>query len=86
VPTLWDMLTPPEDRPSSFYVGSIEFDAEKIGFRTDAAGGGYLFETHTLNEDGDRVPIPGNSNQGHDFGTQLPDSDKKALIEYLKSL
>jgi hypothetical protein len=28
----------------------------------------------------------GNSNCGHEFGTQLPSDDKKALFEYLKTL
>ncbi|MDF0673338.1 MAG: hypothetical protein P0120_03195 [Nitrospira sp.] len=26
------------------------------------------------------------SNQGHTFGTNLPDKDKDALVEYLKTL
>ena len=29
---------------------------------------------------------PGNSNQGHTFGTDLGDDDKTALVAYLKSL
>jgi hypothetical protein len=30
--------------------------------------------------------VPGNSNQGHLFGTDLPKDQKKALLEYLKTL
>jgi hypothetical protein len=28
----------------------------------------------------------GNSNCGHDFGTDLSDQEKKSLLEYLKTL
>jgi len=30
--------------------------------------------------------VPGNGNQGHLYGTDLPLKDKRALIEYLKTL
>jgi hypothetical protein len=30
--------------------------------------------------------LPGNSNAGHAFGTQLSDAQKHDLLEYLKSL
>ena len=29
---------------------------------------------------------PGNLNTGHRFGTSLPESDKYALVEYLKTI
>jgi hypothetical protein len=29
--------------------------------------------------------LPGNSNAGHLYGTNLSDADKRALIEYLKT-
>jgi mono/diheme cytochrome c family protein len=38
--------------------------------------GDFTFDTTLL----------GNSNQGHEFGTDLPDADKTALVAYLKSL
>ena len=28
---------------------------------------------------------PGNGNGGHEYGTTLPDSDKAAVVEYLKT-
>jgi hypothetical protein len=28
--------------------------------------------------------LPGNLNTGHEWGTQLPEGDRMALIEYLK--
>ena len=30
--------------------------------------------------------LPGNGNAGHLFGTNLPDTSKAALLEYLKML
>lgn len=32
-------------------------------------------------------PIPGNSNEGHDYGNRsLSDEQRKALVEYMKTL
>ena len=29
--------------------------------------------------------VPGNGNGGHLYGTTLPDADKQAIVEYLKT-
>jgi hypothetical protein len=29
--------------------------------------------------------LPGNGNSGHVYGTTLPDEDKRAIVEYLKT-
>ncbi len=29
--------------------------------------------------------IPGNGNGGHEYGTTLPDADKAAIVEYMKT-
>lgn len=80
VPTLRDLLETPENRPKAFYRGYDVFDQEKVGFVSDVAqenGKSYfLFDTS----------LPGNSNSGHLYGTDLPTEDKDALIEYLKTL
>ena len=77
VPTLWDMLQTPENRPATFHTGSHEFDAVKVGYLTTAVGAkDGLFDT----------ALYGNSNSGHLFGTQLTDDEKWSLIEYLKTL
>jgi mono/diheme cytochrome c family protein len=82
-PTLYDLLLPPAQRPQSFYVGSREYDPVKVGYRSDAASGGFLFNTR----DSKGLPIPGNSNAGHDYGNaSLSDADRMALIAYLKTL
>ncbi|WP_437586361.1 c-type cytochrome [Sorangium sp. So ce1000] len=83
VPTMWDLLTPAERRPRRFYRGHDVYDPVRLGFRTDVreieGRPAFLFDT----------ALPGNSSKGHTgerYGTELPDSDKWALIEYLKTL
>ena len=96
VPTLYDLLlpsradvesckpatdkpcTPPRDglyRPDTFLVGTRQFDTHKVGFLTSGYKG-FLFDTS----------IPGNANTGHNYGTDLSDADRYALVEYLKTL
>ncbi len=80
VPTLYHMLHP-EQRPAKFGVGNREFDPDKIGYQSAATEGNgiWLFDT----------TAPGNSNIGHAgdrFGTTLPEDQKAALLEYLKTL
>lgn len=79
VPTLLDLLTPPAQRPSVFYRGYDVLDLNQIGFVAtgpEAEAHGFRFDTQQR----------GNSNTGHDYGTTLPDADKRALLEYLKTL
>jgi hypothetical protein len=80
VPNLWELLLPPERRSASFMVGSRKFDAEKVGYVT----------TESPYKDGTLVvgtgAAPGNSNAGHDYGKDLDDDQRKALLEYLKQL
>lgn len=73
VRTLTDLLKAPADRPTSFYVGSTEFDAQNVGYVNE---GEFLFD----------ATIRGNSNAGHSYGVELSASDKVALIEYIKSM
>jgi len=84
VPTLYDLLLPPEDRPKSFYLGSREFDPDKVGYVT-AQSDDNTFLYRTRDEAG-RF-IDGNSNTGHDYGNAtLTDEQRRALVEYMKSL
>ena len=79
MPTLSDLLSPPEQRPSLFYRGYDVVDLEKIGFVStgpQAAAQGFRFDTTQR----------GNGNGGHLYGTELDDADKRALLEYLKTL
>jgi hypothetical protein len=84
VPTLYDLLLPPAQRPAMFRVGSRAFDPVKVGYVTDErADNDFLFRTRDTM---DRV-IDGNSTAGHDYdNAKLSDEDRKALVEYLKTL
>lgn len=76
VPSLYDLLLPPEKRAKTFTLGNPEFDPEKVGYRTEPFEGGYRYDTAR----------PGYSNRGHTYGTTISDEDRMALIEYLKTL
>jgi mono/diheme cytochrome c family protein len=78
VPTLRDLLEPPERRPAAFYRGYDVFDQQNVGFvaNVPAADGRRFFRYDTA--------VPGNGNGGHVYGTTLPDEDKRAIVEYLK--
>ena len=79
VPSLTDLLEPPDQRPARFYRGYDVYDPGRVGFvseSADARAAGDLFETNQ----------PGNANSGHLYGTTLPPEQKAALIEYLKTL
>ncbi|MDP3215625.1 MAG: c-type cytochrome [Deltaproteobacteria bacterium] len=82
VPTLWDLLQPAAQRPKMFYRGNDLYDPRHLGFVADppAANDRPLFAFDTT--------LPGNGNAGHEgaaYGTTLPDADKWALLEYLKT-
>lgn len=76
VPTLYDLLLPPEGRPKTFMTGSREFDPSKVGYVTQAgAGATFLVDTAT----------DGNHNTGHTYGTALSSEQRQDLLEYLKT-
>ncbi len=86
VPTLYHLLLPPAQRPKSFWLGSRDYDAEKVGYvwATKPATG-RAWEFVAVGADGKSVD--GNGNQGHDYGVSgLSEADRLALLEYLKSL
>jgi hypothetical protein len=81
VPTLRDLLEPSARRPSAFYRGYDVFDQKRVGFVSDVAEekGRKYFRYNTEE--------PGNSNKGHEgkrYGTELSNTEKDALVEYLK--
>ncbi len=82
VPTLADLLMPPEQRPTVFSVGGREFDPERVGFKSGPTDGPFEFRVR----DASGKVIPGNDNAGHTWGTMFSAEDKAALLEYLKSL
>ena len=81
VPTLDDLLKPASERPKSFLVGPA-YDPVKVGLAADQTAFRY-----TLTTTGCEARTSGNSNCGHEFGTTtLTPEQKKALLEYLKTL
>ncbi len=79
VPYLQDLLEVPEKRTKVFYRGYDVYDPEKVGFVAEgpeAEKVGFKYDTS----------VTANGNQGHLYGTDLSPKDKKALIEYLKTL
>ena len=76
VPTLYDLLLPPEERPESFPVGHRKYDPERVGYTSKVEDPIFVFDT----------TADGSSNAGHEFGTQLSDEERWDLVEYLKSL
>ena len=78
VPTLRDLLEPPEKRPETFYRGNPAYDSENVGFVSTVSEnkGQEYFKYDTA--------LPGNSNTGHLYGVDLSNDEKNALIEYLK--
>ncbi len=75
VPSLYDLLLPPANRPKTFAVGRLEFDPKKVGRVSD---GSVPFVLDTA--------VTGNANRGHEYGIDLSEDDRWALVEYLKTL
>jgi len=79
VPTLRDLLTPPDKRPKVFWRGYDLYDPVNVGF---VSRGPEAERVGTKHDTSERA----GGNQGHAFGTTLPQAAKDALIEYLKTL
>lgn len=97
VPTLRDMLLPQRERPTSFCVGSRQFDPVNVGLVTKARAD----EACTAGLTNFDVSLLGNSNRGHSFqgketdvtklapgviGPELNEDERRSLVEYLKTL
>ncbi len=81
VPNLDALLRPAAQRPKSFNLGSRRFDPVRVGFETD----GGSFPRFNVNQP-DGAPIVGNSNAGHEWGTNLDEPSRRQLLEFLKTL
>jgi len=86
VPSLYQLLSPQDERVTTFYKGTFEYDPRHLGYRTEAFTNGFMFDTR----------ITGNHNSGHEFragkrgdgviGRLLQPEERWALLEYLKVL
>ncbi|HEV8488052.1 MAG TPA: cytochrome c [Blastocatellia bacterium] len=80
VPTLRELLEPPENRTKLFYRGYDVYDRKNVGFISGvpAEGNRQYFKYDTA--------LPGNGNWGHLYGIGLTPQEKDALVEYMKKL
>ena len=67
-----ELLTPPAARARTFHRGSRTFDPAALGYADE---GSYVLDTN----------VTGNSNAGHDYGSELSEDQKRDLIEFLKT-
>jgi mono/diheme cytochrome c family protein len=93
VPTLYQMLSPHDERSARFFVSPGSFDPVNVGVDVEARGDGFWLDT----------TLPGNANVGHEFragyvpgktdaddpqygviGPPLSPDDRRAIVEYLK--
>jgi hypothetical protein len=95
VPSLWALLQPVEARPKRFFLGSNQLDTKCVGLTADVPNDTVCMPTGASTTalrwefvvpDGPCPSDNGNGNCGHRWGVNLPDAQKWALIEYLKSL
>jgi len=80
VPTLAELLKPSAQRVSQFSLGS-NYDIENVGLAATQNGSAPPRSVTDCNDINS-----GNSRCGHEFGTSLSDQDKRALLEYMKTL
>jgi hypothetical protein len=80
VPTLAELLKPAADRVKQFKVGSA-YDTVNVGLAVEQT---QFNNTMTTTDCSDLNS--GNSRCGHEYGTHLSGQEKKALLEYLKTL
>ena len=72
-----ELLKPANQRLTEFWVGSLEYDTQNLGFLNQEVWYGSKLQV-------DCDQCRGNSNRGHEYGTDLLESEKRALIEFLK--
>lgn len=80
VPTLAELLKPAAERVRSFKVGPA-YDLVNVGLAVQQSKFDYTLDTTDCSDRNS-----GNSRCGHEFGTSLSAEEKKALLEYLKTL
>jgi hypothetical protein len=85
VPSLYQLLSPANQRSEKFYTGNLEFDPIHVGYVSEKFRGGFLFDTRT----------DGNGNGGHELrdaakgtpgviGPALTRDQRLDIIEYMK--
>jgi mono/diheme cytochrome c family protein len=80
VPSLAELLKPSAQRVAAFKIGPA-YDLDTVGLATEQTEFAQILQTTDCS-----ALDSGNSRCGHEFGTKLSASQKKALLEYLKTL
>lgn len=80
VPTLAELLKLAAERVGSFKVGPA-YDIVNVGLAAEQTKFDYVMQTTDCSD-----RDSGNSRCGHEYGTKLSPDEKKALLEYLKTL
>ena len=94
VPTLHHLLGPAAERPKIFHVmAARRFDRDRVGQPLSENGEHQrlgelqLVQKFGANRDWFNTTRPGSGNEGHDFWSRIrTDGNRRALIEYLKTL
>ncbi|WP_120631621.1 di-heme-cytochrome C peroxidase [Ruegeria sp. EL01] len=75
VRTVYQVISPPDEREQVFFVGDRTLDAERLGFVSTDQDNAFRFDT----------TVTGNGNGGHVFwNTPFTHDEKVAIVEYLK--
>lgn len=80
VPTLADLLKPAAERTKVFKLGP-NYDLKAVGLAAQQSKFDYTLETTGCDD-----LSSGSSNCGHEYGTGMSQSERDALLEYLKTL
>lgn len=76
VATVYELLSPVEERRAVFWTGGRELDRKRLGFVSEDAPGRFRFDTS----------LPGNQRTGHLYPSQgLTPDERNAIIEFLKT-
>ena len=82
VPNIDELLSPPDQRSKVFWVGSHEFNPEKLGYRSTERELSAEEQANLFRFD---VNLPGNGNGGHAYPAKpYSTHEREAVIEYLK--
>ena len=93
VPNIYALLSPVSERPTKFWLGNREYDPVNVGYRSDKFDGGFEFDTslrgnHNTGHEFDGVEKDGVNDLKKDgvIGPRLTPEERRALVEYIKTL
>lgn len=86
VPTLYHLLLAAKDRPTKFVTGPQDFLPKQVGFEWDPNDFPSMRDKHNQHRKLFLIDtsLAGNRNTGHEYGADLTEDERWALVEYLK--